>query len=163
MLWLKTNGGGADVMQRVMLSARAHDIARGLEKTLGPALTPKTVTALFCENLRLDFRSPVARDIYQHCLTHLSNSGCFWNHWHLFGETEMPEKHLSSRFDADLDLLSSKLLEMGGLVEAQTAKALAVLNEFDSALVDDVRDGERRLNAMEIALDEEVKHVRRSL
>ncbi|CAB3795277.1 hypothetical protein LMG28614_04141 [Paraburkholderia ultramafica] len=29
------------------------------------------------------------------------------------GETNMSEKHLSSRFDADLDLLSSKLLEMG--------------------------------------------------
>ncbi len=71
----------------------------------------------------------------------------------------MPEKHLSSRFDADLELLSTKLLEMGGLVEAQTAKALAVLNEFDSALVDDVLDGEHRLNAMEIALDEEVSQV----
>ncbi|MGF6935102.1 phosphate uptake regulator [Paraburkholderia sp. UCT70] len=71
----------------------------------------------------------------------------------------MSEKHLSSRFEADLDLLSSKLLERGGLVEAQTAHALAVLNEFDSALVDDVLEGERRLNAMEIAIDEEVCQI----
>ncbi|MGF6919782.1 phosphate transport system protein [Paraburkholderia sp. 40] len=79
--------------------------------------------------------------------------------WRFFGETNMSEKHLSSRFEADLDLLSSKLLEMGGLVEAQTAHALAVLNEFDSALVDDVLEGERRLNAMEIAIDEEVCQI----
>jgi len=76
-LWLKTNGGGADVMQRVMLSTRALDVARGLEQTLGPAVAPGSVTALFCENLRLDFRSPVARGIYQHCVTHLVDSGCF--------------------------------------------------------------------------------------
>ncbi|WP_429294725.1 hypothetical protein [Paraburkholderia sp. CI3] len=76
-LWLKTNGGGADVMERVMLSARAHDIARGLEKTSGSAIAPGSVTALFCENLCLDFCSPVARDIYQHCLTYLVNVGCF--------------------------------------------------------------------------------------
>ncbi|WP_146014383.1 hypothetical protein [Paraburkholderia rhynchosiae] len=77
MLWLTTSAGGADVMQRVMLSARARDIAQGLEATLQPAVTPKIVTTLFCKNLRLDFRSPVAGDIYQHCLTQLFNSGCF--------------------------------------------------------------------------------------
>lgn len=33
----------------------------------------------------------------------------------------MPDKHLSSRFDADLTLLSTRLLEMGGLVESQIA------------------------------------------
>ncbi|MGF6634087.1 phosphate signaling complex protein PhoU [Paraburkholderia sp. MM6662-R1] len=71
----------------------------------------------------------------------------------------MSEKHLSSRFEADLDLLSSKLLEMGGLVESQTAHALAVLNDFDPALVDNVLEGERRLNAMEIAIDEEVSQI----
>jgi len=49
-LWLKTNGGGADVMQRVMLSTRALDIARCLEQTLGPAVAPGSVTALFCES-----------------------------------------------------------------------------------------------------------------
>ncbi|TCF97576.1 hypothetical protein BZM26_30710 [Paraburkholderia strydomiana] len=78
MLWVNTNGRGADVMERVMLFARAHDIARGFENTLGSAVAPGSVTALFCENLRLDFGSPVARDIYQQCLTHLVDSGCFW-------------------------------------------------------------------------------------
>ncbi|WP_116123663.1 phosphate signaling complex protein PhoU [Paraburkholderia sp. BL6669N2] len=71
----------------------------------------------------------------------------------------MSEKHLSSSFEADLNLLSSRLLEMGGLVESQTALALAVLNEFDGALVATVLEGEHQLNAMEIAIDEEVSHI----
>ncbi|EUC21586.1 phosphate signaling complex protein PhoU [Paraburkholderia hospita] len=71
----------------------------------------------------------------------------------------MPDKHLSSRFDADLNLLSTRLLEMGGLVEAQIACAMEALNTFDLTLVEQVRESERRLNAMEIEIDEEVSNV----
>jgi phosphate transport system protein len=71
----------------------------------------------------------------------------------------MPEKHLPSKFDSDLDLLSSRLLEMGGLVESQIGHALDVLKEFDLALVDEVIEGERRLNAIEIGIDEEVINI----
>jgi len=71
----------------------------------------------------------------------------------------MPDKHLSSAFDSDLNLLSSRFLEMGGLVESQVGHALDVLNEFDSALVDEVIEGEHRLNAMEIGIDEEIINI----
>jgi phosphate transport system protein len=71
----------------------------------------------------------------------------------------MPDKHLSSKFDADLKFLSSRLLEMGGLVESQIAYALEVLKEFDTVLVDQVLKGEHRLNAMEIEIDEEVTNI----
>jgi phosphate transport system protein len=71
----------------------------------------------------------------------------------------MPEKHLSSKFDSDLDLLSSRLLEMGGLVESQIGHALDILKEFDLALVDEVIEGERRLNAIEIGIDKEVINI----
>lgn len=70
-LWLNTNGGGADVMQRVMLSSRALELARQLEMAPLPAFSRQTFATLFCENLRLDFRSEAARTIYQHCLTYL--------------------------------------------------------------------------------------------
>jgi hypothetical protein len=70
-LWLNTNGGGADVMQRVMLSSRALELAGQLEMAPLPAFSRQTFTTLFCENLRLDFRSETARTIYQHCLTYL--------------------------------------------------------------------------------------------
>ena len=35
----------------------------------------------------------------------------------------MSEKHLSSQFDTDLTSISTKVLQMGGLVEAQIARA----------------------------------------
>jgi phosphate transport system protein len=71
----------------------------------------------------------------------------------------MLNKHLSSRFDANLNLLSSRLLEMGGLVESQILHAMQALNTFDLALVEQVLQDERRLNAMEIEIDEEVSDI----
>ncbi|RDK01716.1 phosphate signaling complex protein PhoU [Paraburkholderia lacunae] len=77
----------------------------------------------------------------------------------------MSDKHLSSRFDVDLNLLSTRLFEMGGLVEAQIARAMEALNTFDLYLTFDVDlvervfDGERRLNAMEIEIDEEISNI----
>ena len=71
----------------------------------------------------------------------------------------MSDKHLSSQFDADLNLLSSRLLEMGGLVEEQIARAMQVLNTFDLEIVEQVIEDEHRLNAMEIEIDEEVGNI----
>ena len=71
----------------------------------------------------------------------------------------MSDKHLSSKFEADLHLLSTKLLEMGGLVESQIALAMEVVNTFDLPLVERVLEGERRLNAMEIEIDEVVSNI----
>src|ERR1700688_3048668 len=71
----------------------------------------------------------------------------------------MSDKHLSSGFEADLHLLSTRLLEMGGLVESQVARAMKALTTFDLAPVEQVTEGERRLNAMEIEIDEEVSNV----
>lgn len=68
-IWLRRNGGGADVVQRVMLSTRALEVAQQLEGTSVAEVTPQVVRTLFCENLRLDFRSPTAREIYDRCLT----------------------------------------------------------------------------------------------
>jgi len=73
--------------------------------------------------------------------------------------TKMSDKHLATGFDADLNLLSSRLLEMGGLVESQIACAMDALNTFDMAFVEQVLEGERRLNEMEIELDEEVSNI----
>lgn len=71
----------------------------------------------------------------------------------------MADKHLSSRFDTDLNLLSTRLLEMGGLVESQIACVLEAFNTFDLALLEHVRETERQLNLMEVTLDEEVVNV----
>jgi phosphate transport system protein len=71
----------------------------------------------------------------------------------------MPDKHLSSQFDADLVMLSTRLFEMGGLVESQIVRAMQALRAFDLDLVERVREGERRLNVMEIEIDEDISNV----
>ncbi|MFP3564061.1 hypothetical protein [Paraburkholderia sp. SIMBA_030] len=71
-IWLNSNGAGANVMQRAMLSSRALEIAQQLETAPLPVFSPQMITTLFCDNLRLDFRSAIAREIYQHCLTRLA-------------------------------------------------------------------------------------------
>lgn len=71
----------------------------------------------------------------------------------------MTEKQLSSQFDADLNLLSSRLLEMGGHVEAQIARAMHALDTFDMTIVEQVLEDGHRLDAMEIDIDEEVSNI----
>ncbi|MGI4812425.1 MAG: phosphate signaling complex protein PhoU [Janthinobacterium lividum] len=66
----------------------------------------------------------------------------------------MTDKHLSSQFDADLNALSSRLLEMGGLVESQIVSAMNALNNLDLAIAQRVIDQEPRLNTMEVEIDE---------
>ncbi len=65
----------------------------------------------------------------------------------------MSDKHLSSQFDADLNAVSSKVLEMGGLVESQIINAMQALNTFDIAIADQVIAAETRLNTMEVEID----------
>jgi hypothetical protein len=73
-MWLTANGGGADVIERVMLASRAREIAEQIELISPLMFGPGRVTSMFCENLRLDFRSPIAQEVYQHCLTQLLNT-----------------------------------------------------------------------------------------
>ncbi|SAK55575.1 phosphate uptake regulator PhoU [Caballeronia catudaia] len=71
----------------------------------------------------------------------------------------MSDKHLSSQFDADLNAVSSKVLEMGGLVESQIISAMQALNEFDIDTADQVIAAEVRLNTMEVEIDEECSNI----
>lgn len=71
----------------------------------------------------------------------------------------MSDKHLSSQFDADLNAVSSKVLEMGGLVESQIINAMQALNTFDIEIADQVILAEQRLNTMEVEIDEECSNI----
>ncbi len=71
----------------------------------------------------------------------------------------MSDKHLSSQFDADLNLVSSKVLEMGGLVEAQITRAMESLNSFDVGIAEQVITAEDTVNTMEVAIDEECSNI----
>lgn len=71
----------------------------------------------------------------------------------------MSDKHLSSQYDSELSELSGKLLEMGGLVEAQLARAVDLLAQYEPRLVDEVLANEKTVNAMEVAMDQAISNV----
>lgn len=74
--------------------------------------------------------------------------------------TEMGvSEHLSKQFDAELESIRSRVLEMGGLVESQIRRALEGLATGDRALLDDVITTDHRVNGLEVALDGECSHV----
>jgi len=55
----------------------------------------------------------------------------------------MPDKHLSSQFDADLNSLCSRLLEMGGLVESQISTAMRAFTQMDIETCNQVIQNEK--------------------
>jgi phosphate transport system protein len=66
----------------------------------------------------------------------------------------MPDKHLSSQFDNDLNALCGSLLEMGGLVESQVSMAMKAFSQLDGDLADQVMLREAEVNDFEIMIDQ---------
>ena len=67
--------------------------------------------------------------------------------------------HISQQFNAELEAIRTRVLSMGGLVEQQLADALtAVMNE-DNELAEEVITGDIKVNALEVAIDEECSRV----
>ncbi|HEY1130105.1 MAG TPA: phosphate signaling complex protein PhoU [Roseateles sp.] len=71
----------------------------------------------------------------------------------------MVDKHLSTQFDAELSGISTRVLEMGGLVEAQVAQAVQALVDFSAESADEVLDKESRVNAMEVEIDRDLSSI----
>ena len=71
----------------------------------------------------------------------------------------MTDKHLSTQFDAELSAISTRVLEMGGLVEAQVAQAVQALSDFSADSADEVLAREGRVNAMEIEIDRDLSTI----
>ncbi|MFN3860420.1 MAG: phosphate signaling complex protein PhoU [Roseateles sp.] len=71
----------------------------------------------------------------------------------------MTDKHLSTQFDAELSAISTRVLEMGGLVEAQVAQAVQALSDFSAESADEVLAREGRVNAMEIEIDHDLSSI----
>jgi phosphate transport system protein len=71
----------------------------------------------------------------------------------------MNDKHISSQFDAELAGVSSKVLEMGGLVESQVAQAVYALTHFSGEIAAEVLHREGRVNQMEIEIDRDLQSI----
>jgi phosphate transport system protein len=71
----------------------------------------------------------------------------------------MTEKHLSTQFDAELSGISTRVLEMGGLVESQVAQAMYALSHFSGETATQVLQTEERVNAMEVEIDRDLSSI----
>ncbi|MBB2485557.1 phosphate signaling complex protein PhoU [Mitsuaria sp. WAJ17] len=71
----------------------------------------------------------------------------------------MSDKHLSTQFDAELSGISTRVLEMGGLVEAQVAQSVEALINFSGDLAATVLKTEERVNAMEVEIDRDLSSI----
>ncbi len=69
------------------------------------------------------------------------------------------EHHLSKQYDADLDTLRSRVLEMGGLVEAQILAAIEAFSSGERETIERVIDNELRVNGYEVSIDNDCSHI----
>jgi phosphate transport system protein len=74
-------------------------------------------------------------------------------------ETADLSHHISRRFNEDLESVRARVLAMGGFVEDQLQKAVTALVEANSVLGQEVVVGDRKVNDMEVAIDEECSRI----
>ncbi len=67
--------------------------------------------------------------------------------------------HTLKQFDTELEEIRSKVLQMGGLVEEQIIRALEALTTGNVTLASQVMQNDHRVNALEVAIDEECSTV----
>jgi phosphate transport system protein len=71
----------------------------------------------------------------------------------------MTDKHLSSQFDTELSAVSTRVMEMGGVVESQIRAAVYALSQFSAEVADQVLETESRVNLMEVEIDRELSTI----
>jgi len=64
-------------------------------------------------------------------------------------------EHISSAYDRDLEGITTLIMQMGGLVEEAILKAAKSLADRDVELADEVRAGDKVIDALEIQINEE--------
>jgi phosphate transport system protein len=70
----------------------------------------------------------------------------------------MPE-HTLKQFDTELEEVRGRVLQMGGLVEAQIQSAIDALTSGSLQQAAQVAEGDVRVNALEVAIDEECSTI----
>ena len=67
--------------------------------------------------------------------------------------------HISQQFNAELDLVRSQVMTMGGLVENHLQSACTALVEGDVALAEQIVDDDFKVNALEVTIDEQCTNI----
>lgn len=70
----------------------------------------------------------------------------------------MPE-HTYKQYDAELENIRTRVLQMGGLVEQQIIRAMEGLTSGDMTLIEDVIRNDNRVNLHEVELDEQCSQI----
>ncbi|MEJ2173388.1 MAG: phosphate signaling complex protein PhoU [bacterium] len=68
-------------------------------------------------------------------------------------------EHISKQFDAELESVRSRVLQMGGLVEEQILRAVEALDTGDMERIEKTIADDHRVNALEVGLDEACVHI----
>ncbi len=71
----------------------------------------------------------------------------------------MSDKHISTQFDSELSGISSRVLEMGGLVESQVVQAVYALTNSSGETASNVLRVEERVNQMEMEIDRDLSMI----
>ncbi len=71
----------------------------------------------------------------------------------------MSEQHIASAFDRDLETVQAHIMKMGGLVEAAIMGAARSLESRDEELANEVRRGDKAIDALEELIDEETARL----
>lgn len=71
----------------------------------------------------------------------------------------MQFEHTSKQYDAELESIRGKILEMGGMVEQQIVNALEALIKADLKLAKEVMEADARVNSFEVQIDEDCSHI----
>jgi phosphate transport system protein len=71
----------------------------------------------------------------------------------------MQSEHIYKQYDAELESVRAKVLQMGGLVEQQIVQALEALVSGNPKLADEVISNDHRVNALEVQVDEDCSHI----
>jgi phosphate transport system protein len=71
----------------------------------------------------------------------------------------MQFEHTYKQYDAELESVRAKVLEMGGLVEQQIVNALEALVTTNPTLAESVIKNDHRVNALEVQVDEDCSHI----
>ena len=67
--------------------------------------------------------------------------------------------HISRQYNAELEDIRTRVLQMGGMVEQQISHAITALVNGDTTLADAVATADYKVNQMEVSIDEEYSQI----
>jgi phosphate transport system protein len=69
------------------------------------------------------------------------------------------DHHTSKQYDAELEALRSRVLQMGGMVEQQIVRSIDALSSCNLPLIEQIVADDHKVNALEVEMDDMCNHV----